>query len=112
MRKIKKGDSVEVLVGKDKGRRGVVLAVTPSKTNCKTSWRVFVEGVNQVKRHIKPNPAAEKPGGITQKEASIDVSNVAIVNSSTGKKDRVGFKILDDGRKVRVFKSTGQAIEI
>ncbi len=112
MRKIKKGDPVVVISGKDKSRQGVVLAVIGAKDRCTDGLRVIVEGINLVKRHTKPNPAAEKPGGIIEKEASIAISNVAIFNNATGKKDRIGFKVLDDGRKVRVFKSTGEVVDV
>jgi len=104
MRKIKKGDEVVVLAGKDKGRRGTVLRVLPND-------KVFVENVNMVKKHQKPNPMKDTPGGIIEKEAPIHISNVAIFNPATGKADRVGFKRLDDGRKVRFFKSNQEVID-
>lgn len=104
MRKIKKGDLVIVTAGKDKGRQGVVLSVA------KLGQRVFVEGVNLVKRHTKGNPQQQVPGGIVSKEASIHISNIALYNQETGKADRVGFKILEDGRKVRIFKSTKEVV--
>ncbi|MFY8352874.1 50S ribosomal protein L24 [Pseudoalteromonas sp. SSM20] len=101
--KIRRDDEVIVLAGKDKGKRGKVLSVVTE------SGRVFVEGVNLIKKHQKPVPQLNQPGGIVEKEASIDVSNVAIFNQETGKADRVGFKI-EDGKKVRIFKSTGKTI--
>jgi large subunit ribosomal protein L24 len=104
MRKIKKGDDVVVLTGKDKGKRGTVLRVDES--------RVLVENVNLVKKHQKGNPQAGVAGGIVDKEMSLDVSNVGLFNPQTGRADRVGFKILDDGRKVRVFKSDGEVVDV
>lgn len=101
--KIKRDDEVVVLAGKDKGKRGRVLSVQTDKD------RVIVEGVNLVKKHQKPNPALNQAGGIIEKEASIHVSNVAIFNPATEKADRVGFKI-EDGKKVRVFKSNNEII--
>lgn len=104
MRKIKKGDLVTVLVGKDKGRRGTVLSIL------KCGQRILVEGVNMVKRHTRGNPQAQIPGGIISKESSIHISNVALYNEATGKADKVGFKILENGRKVRIFKSTKEVV--
>jgi large subunit ribosomal protein L24 len=105
MRKIKKGDEVIVTAGKDKGKRGSVLKVLENR-------RVVVENINMVKRHTKANPQRGEAGGILDKEMPMDVSNVALYNSQTGKADRVGFKILEDGKKVRVFKSTGEVVDI
>ena len=104
MKKVKKGDQVQVLAGKDKGRRGTVIRVMPND-------RVVVENINMVKRHTKPNPAMGTPGGIVEKEAALHISNVALVNPATDKADRVGFKQLDDGRKVRYFKSNGEVLD-
>ena len=101
--KIRRDDEVIVLAGKDKGKRGKVLSVVAE------SGRVFVEGINLIKKHQKPVPQLNQAGGIVEKEASIDVSNVAIYNSETGKADRVGFKI-EDGKKLRIFKPTGKTI--
>lgn len=101
--KIRRDDEVIILAGKDKGKRGKVLSVVAE------SGRVFVEGINLIKKHQKPVPQLNQAGGIVEKEASIDVSNVAIYNSETGKADRVGFKI-EDGKKLRIFKSTGKTI--
>lgn len=104
MLKIKNGDEVVVTTGKDKGRRGNVLRVT-------SDGRLIVEGVNMAKRHTKPNPNVGQPGGIIDKEMPIDASNVMLWNADAGKGDRVGFKFLDDGRKVRVFRSTGEVVD-
>ena len=105
MRKIRKGDDVVVNAGKDKGKRGVVLRVVADD-------RVVVEGVNLAKRHVKPNPQRGTSGGIIAKEMPIHVSNVAIFNAATSKGDRVGIRRLEDGKKVRCFKSTGEVIDI
>jgi len=105
MRKIKKGDEVMVLTGKDKGKRGTVLRVVDAD-------RVVVENINMVKKHTKANPQAGQSGGILDKEMPLHVSNVALYNAQTDKADRVGFKILEDGRKVRVFKSTGEVVDV
>ena len=105
MKKIRKGDDVVVLAGRSKGTRGKVLRVYPDS-------RLIVEGVNVVKRHTRPNPQAGQPGGIVEKEAPIHVSNVAIVSGAGGKADRVGFKTLQDGRKVRFFKSNGEVVDL
>lgn len=105
MNKIKKGDDVIVIAGKDKGKRGTVSRVVTETA------RVFVDNVNVVKKHQKPNPSAGVPGGIIEKEMPLDVSNVAIFNPSTGKADRLGFKFLEDGRKVRYFKSNGEVLD-
>lgn len=102
MRKIRKGDEVVVITGKDKGKRGTVLRVLEEK--------VVVEGVNVAKKHQKPNPVRGVAGGIVEKTMPVDVSNVAIFNPASQKADRVGFKTLEDGRKVRVFKSNGEVI--
>jgi len=106
MHKISKGDDVVVKVGKDSGKRGTVLRVLPEVD------RLVVENVNIVKKHTKPNPQAGISGGIIEKEMPIDVSNVMLYNPQTKKGDRVGFKILADGRKVRVFKSTNEVVDV
>ena len=103
MRKIKRDDEVIVIAGRDKGKRGNVNRVVDD--------RAFVSGVNIVKRHTKGNPQMGQPGGIIEQEASIHLSNIAIYNSATSKADRVGIKTLEDGKKVRVFKSTGEEID-
>jgi large subunit ribosomal protein L24 len=105
MQKIKKGDDVIVITGKDKGKRGSVVRVVSEVD------RVVVENVNIAKKHQKPNPAAGAPGGIIEKEMPLDISNIAIFNPVTGKADRVGVKVLEDGRKVRYFKSNGEVID-
>ena len=105
MNKIRKGDTVVVLTGRDKGKRGVV-------TLRKDDDHVIVEGINLVKKHTKPNPMAGTTGGIVEKSMPIHQSNVAIYNASTGKADRVGIKINSDGSKVRVFKSSGEVIKV
>ena len=104
MDKIRKGDDVVVISGKDKGKRGTVLRRVDDE-------RLLVEGVNRVKKHTKPNPMKGQAGGIVEKEMPIQVSNVALFNPATQKADRVGFKFLDDGRKVRVFKSNGEVVD-
>lgn len=104
MNKIRKGDQVQVLTGRDKGKRGTVLRVLPTDT-------VVVEGINRVKKHAKPNPLKGSPGGIVDKEMPIHISSVAIFNSTSGKVDRVGFKVLEDKRKVRIFRSTGEVVD-
>ena len=103
MRKIKRDDEVIVIAGKDKGKRGTIKRVLNND-------RFVVSGVNMIKRHTRPNPYTNQPGGIIEREAPIHVSNVAIFNNETGKADRVGFKVLDDGSKVRIFKSTQNEI--
>lgn len=102
MAKIKKGDEIIVITGKDKGKRGTVVSVAEE--------RVTVSGINLVKKHVKPNPARGTQGGIVEKEAALDISNVALINPATQKADRVGYKLLEDGTKVRVFKSNGAVI--
>lgn len=104
MQKIKKDDEVIVIAGRDKGKRGSV-------TRTLDDGRVYVSGVNVVKRHTRANPQAGQPGGIIEREAPIQISNVAIFNNKTNKADRVGFKILADGKKVRVFRSTDEEID-
>jgi len=104
MDKIRKGDDVIVTAGKDKGKRGTVLRVVDDR-------HLVVEGVNRVKKHQRPNPMKNQTGGIVEKDMPIDISNVALFNPQTKKGDRVGFKLMDDGRKVRVFKSNGEMID-
>ena len=101
--KIRRDDEVIVLTGKDKGKRGKVMSVVSSS-------KIIVEGINLVKKHQKPVPAMNQPGGIVEIEAPIDVSNVAIYNATTGKADRVGFRF-EDGKKVRFFKSNSETIK-
>jgi large subunit ribosomal protein L24 len=102
--KIRKGDDVIVLAGKDKGKRGTVLRVLED--------RVVVENGNLARKHVKPNPNRGEPGGIVDREMALHVSNVALYNPAVDKGDRVGFKTLDDGRKVRVFKSNGEVVDV
>jgi large subunit ribosomal protein L24 len=103
MNRIKKGDHVVVTAGKDKGKRGDVVSVAGDK--------VIVSNVNLVKRHTKPNPQASQPGGVIEREAPIHVSNVMLFNPASGKGERIGIKVLEDGRKLRVFRSSGEAID-
>ena len=104
MNKIRKGDEVILNTGKDKGKRGTVLRIL-------SAGQVLFEGVNKVKKHAKPNPMKGINGGIIDKEMPIDISNVALFNPATQKGERVGFKTLEDGRKVRVFKSSGEVVD-
>lgn len=106
MAKIRKGDEVVVLTGKYRGQRGTVLRMLPEKD------QVVVENINMVKRHTRGNPMRGEAGGIVEKEAPIDVSNVAIYNPVTQKADRVGFRFLEDGRKVRYFKSNNEVVDV
>jgi large subunit ribosomal protein L24 len=103
MNRIKKGDHVVVTAGKDKGKRGDVVSVAGDK--------VVVSNVNLVKRHTKPNPQANQPGGVIEREAPIHVSNVMLFNPASGKGERIGTKVLEDGRKLRVFRSSGEALD-
>ena len=104
MRKFRKGDQVVVITGKDKGRQGTLLKVIDDEY-------VLVEGVNLVKKHSKPNPQAGKQGGIVSKEMPMHVAKIAIWNPTTKKADRVGFKVLADGKKVRRFSSNGEMLD-
>ena len=104
MKRIKKGDQVVVIAGKDKGRQGTVLKVTDDK--------VVVETINMAKRHTRPNPMAGVEGGIVEKEMPMAISNVMLFNPMTNKADRVGFKVLEDGKKVRYFKSNGEVVDV
>lgn len=103
MNRIRKGDQVIVTAGADKGKKGEVLRVLGEK--------LVVQNVRIIKRHTKANPQAQQPGGIIEREAPIHASNVALFNPASGKAERVGFKVLEDGRKVRVFRSSGEAID-
>jgi large subunit ribosomal protein L24 len=105
MKKIKQGDEVAVLIGKDKGRRGTVLEVLDNN-------KVLVEGINVVKKHTKANPNAGVEGGIIDKTMPIDISNVMIWNPEKNRTDRVGFKIDKDGKKARIFRSTGAMVDL
>jgi len=102
--KIRKGDDVIVVAGKDKGKRGTVLRVAED--------RVVVENVNLARKHVKPNPNKGEQGGIIDKEMPLHISNVALFNPATNQGDRVGFKTLDDGRKVRVYKTNGEVVDV
>jgi large subunit ribosomal protein L24 len=104
MRKIKTDDRVVVIAGRDRGKIGTV-------TRTMDDGRLYVSGVNMIKRHTKGNPQMGQPGGIIEKEAPIQASNVAIYNSESNKADRVGVNILEDGKKVRIFRSTGEQID-
>lgn len=104
MRKIKRDDEVIVIAGRDKGKRGTVRKVL-------NDGRLIVSGIQMIKKHQKPNPQMGVAGGIVEKEAAIQSSNVAIFNANTQKADRVGFKVLEDGTKIRVFKSSGEAVD-
>jgi len=105
MRRIKKGDEVIVTAGKDKGRRGTVIKTFDDD-------RVMVETINMVKKHTKPNPMQGTEGGIVEKEMPLNISNVMLFNPATNKGDRVGFKVLEDGKKVRYFKSNGEVVDV
>ena len=106
MHRIRKGDEVVILAGKDKGKKGTVLKVLSLED------KVIVENINMAKRHTKGNPMQGVPGGIVEKEMPLDVSNVAIFNPVTQKADRIGFKLLEDGRKVRYFKSNNEVVDV
>lgn len=103
MRKLRKGDEVVVLVGRDRGRRGTVLSCVGES--------VLVAGINRVKKHVRPNPMRGEVGGIVEKDMPLPISNVALYNKATAKADRVGFRFLEDGKKVRFFKSTGELVD-
>ncbi len=105
MNKIKTGDDVVIIAGKDKGKRGSVLKIIDSE-------RVVVEGANMAKKHVKPNPNAGETGGIIEKEMPLHLSNVAVFNSAAGKADRIGIKVLEDGRRVRYFKSNNEVVDV
>lgn len=105
MNRIRKGDDVIVIAGRDKGRRGTVLRIVDA-------GHLIAEGINVVKKHQRPNPQKGLQGGIIEKEMPIDISNVMLFNPTSGKGDRVGFRILEDGRKVRVFKSNKEVVDV
>jgi large subunit ribosomal protein L24 len=102
MNRIRKGDQVVVTAGKDKGKKGDVIRVAGDK--------IVVSNINIIKRHTKPNPQAGQPGGVIEREAPIHISNVMLFNPASGKGERVAFKVLEDGRKLRVFRSSGEAV--
>ncbi|MGO4551694.1 50S ribosomal protein L24 [Lysobacter sp. 2RAF19] len=103
MNRIRKGDQVVVISGKDKGKRGDVVRVAGDK--------VVVSNINVIKRHTKPNPQLGQAGGVIEREAPIHISNVMLFNPASGKGERIGFKVLEDGRKLRVFRSSGESID-
>ena len=103
MNRIRKGDQVIVITGSDKGKKGEVVRVAGD--------RVVVQNINIIKRHTKPNPQANQPGGVIEREAPIHVSNVMLFNPASGKGERIGTKVLEDGRRLRVFRSSGEAID-
>jgi large subunit ribosomal protein L24 len=103
MNRIRKGDQVVVITGKNKGQKGEVLRVDGDK--------VVVQNINLMKRHTKPNPQANQPGGIIEREAPIHISNVMLFNTASNKGERVGFKTLDDGRKVRLYRASGEVVD-
>ena len=105
MEKIRKGDQVVVIAGKDKGKRGAVARRVDAE-------HVVVEGINRAKKHVKPNPVKGVVGGVVDKDMPLHISNVALFNPVTQKADRVGFKVLEDGKKVRVFKSNGEVVGV
>ena len=105
MSKIRKGDDVVVLSGRDKGKRGTVLQIIENN-------RILVDNVNVIKKHVKPNPNRGETGGIIEKEAPIQISNVALVNPNSNKADRVGYKVLEDGRKVRFARRSGEVMDV
>jgi large subunit ribosomal protein L24 len=112
MRKIRKGDKVQVTTGKDKGRTGTILQVLTQAKRPKVGLMVIVEGMNVKKKHVKPNPQKEQPGGIVPKEAPMPACNVALIDPTTNKASRVGIKVLADGQKVRYFKSSGEVVDV
>jgi len=105
MNKIRKGDKIIVNTGKDRGKQGIVLSILDNK-------RVLVEGLNMVKKHTKPNPTKGDQGGVVSKEMPLDISNIAIFNGATNKSDKVTFKELKDGKKIRIYKSNQEAIDV
>ncbi len=105
MQKLRNGDEVIVLTGKSNGQRGKISKLITEK------GRVVVDGVNMMKKHVKPNPQAGVQGGIVEMESALDISNVALFNSKTGKADKVGIKVQEDGKRVRIFKSNGELVD-
>ncbi len=105
MQKLKSGDEVIVIAGKNRGDRGKIIHIY-------TNGRVKVEGINLIKKHVKANPNANEKGGIIEKEAPLDISNIAIYNLESGKADRVGIRLEEDGSKVRFFKSSGELVDV
>ncbi len=105
MNKIKKGDDVIVIAGKDKGKRGSVMSVLEN-------GRILVDGINIVKKHVRPNPQAGETGGIVEQEAALDRSNISLYDAASSKASRVGVKVLEDGKKVRVYKTSGEVVDV
>ena len=105
MQKLKRDDEVIVTTGRDKGKRGKITKVL-------AGGRVIVSGINMVKKHVKANPARGTQGGIVEQEASLHISNVALFNAATQKADRIGYKLLEDGAKVRIYKSSGDVVDV
>ena len=112
MQTIRKGDKVKVIAGKDKGKIGTVLKVMTNKTCSQKDLTVIVEGINVKKKHVKPNPQKEQPGGIVPREMPMPGCKVALLDPTTNKPSRVGAKLLEDGRKVRYFKSSGEVVDV
>ncbi len=105
MNRIKKGDDVIVIAGKDKGKRGNVMRVLDG-------GRVMVDGINIVKKHVRPNPQAGETGGILEQEAAMNISNISLYDAASGKASRVGIKVLEDGEKVRIYKTSGEMVDV
>jgi len=105
MNKIKKGDDVIVIAGKDKGKRGNVMRVLGN-------GRIMVDGINIVKKHVRPNPQAGETGGILEQEAALDISNISLYDAASGKASRIGIKVLEDGKKVRIYKTSGEMVDV
>lgn len=112
MQKIRKGDRVQVRSGKDKGRIGTVLQVITRPSRANLGMQVLVEGINVKKKHVKPNPQREQPGGIIPREAPLAISKIALIDPTTNKPSRVGIKVLADGKRVRYFKSSGEVVDV
>lgn len=112
MQKIRKGDKVQVIAGKDKGRVGTVLRVLTRPSHSTLGLQLIVEGINVQKKHVKPNPQREQPGGIIPREAPLAACKVALLDPTTNKPSRVGIKVLADGQRVRYFKSSGEVVDV
>ncbi len=112
MRKFRTGDEIIVIAGRDKGRRGKVLKIMKDKKNPKRGYKAVVEGINMLTKHMKPNPNANEEGRIAKIEGTIHISNIALYNPVSHKADRVGIKSLEDGRRVRYFKSNGEIVDV
>lgn len=112
MRKIRKGDKVHIISGKDKGRTGTVLKVLIKPQRPETGLWVIVEGINVKKKHVKPNPQREQPGGIIPREAPMPMCKVALLDPTTNKPSRAGIRVLEDGNKVRFFRVSGEVVDV